>query len=295
MGAQAMPAGAGGARRYAWPGLGRAAWAESTLRHRPAGTRGRAHERGGERQRRHRHRGAVRDRRRDSLRTHQGQEHRPHRRPPHRHRHPAQGGAHRPRRGARDRRGGQRAAGALHLRVHHRRHRPHPRRHHRRCGGQGVRRRHRCGRARAGPHEGLLRAARRGADAGAPAHGAHPLRRRAGGEQRVDRAGLHARQRHRHGRRAEHHARDAGGGHPVPQDRQEDALRRARLAPAGGRDRGHVRRPAEALPRRADGQLSRSTATASPAPSWCCAPPMRRAWRRPRTSSRLQLAARGWL
>ena len=38
-----------------------------------------------------------------------------------------------------------------------------------------------------------------------------------------------------------HHARDAGRGHQVPQDRQEDAVRRARPAPARGRDRRHVR------------------------------------------------------
>ena len=142
----------------------------------------------------------LRDRRRDPVRAHQGQEHRLHRRPPHRHRHPAEGGARRPRRGAGDRRRRQRAAHALHLRVHHRRHRPHPRRHHRRCHRQGVRRRHRRRRARARSHEGLFRAPRRRADARTAAHGAHPLRRRAGGEQRVDRAGLHAGQRRRHGR-----------------------------------------------------------------------------------------------
>ena len=49
---------------------------------------------------------------------------------------------------------------------------------------------------------------------------------------------------------------------------------------------GTVRRAAEALSRRAHGQLSRSSATASPAPSSCCAPPMRRGWLTPRTSSR---------
>ena len=59
---------------------------------------------GADRQRRHRHRRAAGDRRRDPVGPHQGQEHRPHRRPSDRHRHPAEGGAHRPRRGARDRR-----------------------------------------------------------------------------------------------------------------------------------------------------------------------------------------------
>ncbi len=46
-------------------------------------------------------------------------------------------------------------------RLHHRRHRPHARRHHGRLRRQGVRRRHRRRRARAGADEGLLRAARR--------------------------------------------------------------------------------------------------------------------------------------
>ena len=73
---------------------------------------------------------------------------------------------------------------------------------------------------------------------------------------RVDRAGLHAGQRHRHGRHPQHHARDARCGDQVPQDRQEDALRRHGPAPPRGRDRRDVRRPAEALPRRAHGQLS---------------------------------------
>ena len=68
------------------------------------------------------------------------------------------------------------------------------------CGGQGVRRRHRRRRAGAEADAGLLREARRGGDAGAAQDGAHPVRRRAGGEQRLDRAGLHAGQRHRDGR-----------------------------------------------------------------------------------------------
>ena len=52
------------------------------------------------------------------------------------------------------------------------------------------------------PMKAYYRAPRRRADAGAPAHGAAAVRLGAGGEQRVDRAGLQAGQRHRHGRRA---------------------------------------------------------------------------------------------
>ena len=67
--------------------------------------------------------------------------------------------------------------------------------------------------------------------------------------------GLHAGQRHRHGRHPPDHARDARCGHQVPQDRQEDALHGARPAPSRGRDRRDVLQPAEALPRCAHGQL----------------------------------------
>ena len=96
--------------------------------------------RGGRERKRGRHGRASRHRRRDPVRPHQGQEHRLRRRIPDRDRHRSQGGAHRPRRGAGDRRRAQRAARPLRLRVHHRRHRPDPRRHHRRRRRQGVRR-----------------------------------------------------------------------------------------------------------------------------------------------------------
>ena len=88
-----------------------------------------------------RHRRRARHRRRNPVRPHQGQEHRlssPNTSP-------ALGIDLKevrvvPRRGGRDRRGAERAARALHLCLHHRRHRPDPRRHHRRLRRQGVRR-----------------------------------------------------------------------------------------------------------------------------------------------------------
>ena len=65
---------------------------------------------------------------------------------------------------------------------------------------------------------------RRRAQRGAPAHGAHPARRRAGDEQGVGRARLLDRQRDRDGGRAVDHAGDARRGGAEAEDRRQAAV-----------------------------------------------------------------------
>ncbi len=79
------------------------------------------------------------------------------------------------------------------------------------------------------------------------AHGAHPGRRRAGAQPRLQGAGLLDRQRHRHGRRADHHAGDARPGRAEAEHRRAHALRDR----ACRRARGRCRRAA--APDRASG------------------------------------------
>ena len=81
-------------------------------------------------------------------------------------------------------------------------------------------------------------------------------------------------------------AGDAGRRHQVPQDRQEDAVGHDRPAPARGRDRRACSASCSSATRTCRWAAIRSTATASPAPSWCSARPIPTGWRRRRTSSR---------
>ena len=70
----------------------------------------------------------------------------------------------------------------------------------------------------------LTRDRREGHERGAAAHGAHSQGRRSHPQQGVGGARLPHRQRHRDGRRADHHAGDARRGRADAQDRHQDAV-----------------------------------------------------------------------
>ena len=182
-----------------------------------------------------------------------------------------------------DRRRGQRAARALRPRLHLGRHRPDPRRHHRRRDRRRLRRRHRRARGRPRDPRDQLRQPGDRPERRPAAHGAHPRRRDADRQPGVQGAGLHARQRPRHGRRAGGVRGDGRGPRAAPDRRRaaaqrdgaRDARRRRARRAAAARSPRRIRRSRSAATRStSDGVFGANVVLRGPR-----TPPR---WRRPR-------------